>query len=105
MNKIYYSDGVTGIKAAAKYYFNKDMKDLNLAEEAYLAGLPQVLTFTTFTTILRKLIIVKILCFILCINITVLMINNMRMLRRLILKANLVERTKKNVKSLEMKKS
>ncbi len=42
MNKIYYSDGVTGIKAAAKYYFNKDMKDLNLAEEAYLAGLPQV---------------------------------------------------------------
>lgn len=42
LNKIYYSDGVTGIKAAAKYYFNKDLKDLNLAEEAYLAGLPQV---------------------------------------------------------------
>lgn len=42
MNKIYYSDGVTGVKAAAKYYFNKDLKDLNLAEEAYLAGLPQV---------------------------------------------------------------
>ena len=42
LNKIYYSDGVYGIKAAAKYYFNKDLKDLNLAEEAYLAGLPQV---------------------------------------------------------------
>ena len=42
LNKIYYSDGVTGVKAAAKYYFNKDLKDLNLAEEAYLAGLPQV---------------------------------------------------------------
>ncbi|WP_460413869.1 transglycosylase domain-containing protein, partial [Staphylococcus aureus] len=25
-----------------RYYFNKDLKDLNLAEEAYLAGLPQV---------------------------------------------------------------
>ncbi|MGV3224147.1 transglycosylase domain-containing protein [Staphylococcus hyicus] len=42
LNKIYYSDGVYGIKAAAKYYFNKDLKDLNLAESAYLAGLPQV---------------------------------------------------------------
>ncbi|GEQ05147.1 penicillin-binding protein [Staphylococcus gallinarum] len=42
LNKIYYSDGVYGVKAAAKYYFNKDLKDLNLAEEAYLAGLPQV---------------------------------------------------------------
>ncbi len=39
LNK-YYSDGVTGIKATTKYYFNKDLKDLNLAEEAYLAGLP-----------------------------------------------------------------
>ncbi|MCS4485442.1 transglycosylase domain-containing protein [Staphylococcus americanisciuri] len=42
LNKIYYSDGVYGVKAAAKYYFNKDLKDLNLAETAYLAGLPQV---------------------------------------------------------------
>ncbi|OHR96701.1 transglycosylase domain-containing protein [Staphylococcus sp. HMSC36A02] len=42
LNKIYYSDGVYGVKAAARYYFNKDLKDLNLAEEAYLAGLPQV---------------------------------------------------------------
>ncbi|RIL71688.1 penicillin-binding protein [Staphylococcus devriesei] len=42
LNKIYYSDGVYGVKAAAKYYFNKDLKDLNLAEKAYLAGLPQV---------------------------------------------------------------
>ncbi|PTE67831.1 transglycosylase [Staphylococcus devriesei] len=42
LNKIYYSDGVYGVKAAAKYYFDKDLKDLNLAEKAYLAGLPQV---------------------------------------------------------------
>lgn len=42
LNKIYYSDGVYGVKDAAKYYFNKDLKDLNLAESAYLAGLPQV---------------------------------------------------------------
>lgn len=42
LNKIYYSDGVYGIKAAAKYYFDKDLDELNLAESAYLAGLPQV---------------------------------------------------------------
>lgn len=42
LNKIYYSDGVYGVKAAAKYYFNKNLNQLNLAEEAYLAGLPQV---------------------------------------------------------------
>ncbi|MES3716027.1 transglycosylase domain-containing protein [Staphylococcus nepalensis] len=42
LNKIYYSDGVYGVKAAAKYNFDKDLKDLNLAEQAYLAGLPQV---------------------------------------------------------------
>lgn len=42
LNKIYYSDGVYGSQTAAKYYFDKDLKDLNLAETAYLAGLPQV---------------------------------------------------------------
>ncbi|GGB05755.1 penicillin-binding protein [Macrococcus hajekii] len=42
MNKIYYSDGVYGIKTAAHYYFNKDLNNLTLAESAYLAGLPQV---------------------------------------------------------------
>ena len=39
LNKIYYSDGVYGVKAAAKYYFNKDLKDLNLAESAYFSSL------------------------------------------------------------------
>lgn len=42
MNKIYYSDGIYGVKTAANYYFGKDLKDLSLAESAYLAGLPQV---------------------------------------------------------------
>lgn len=42
MNKIYYSDGIYGVKTAAKYYFNKDLDQLSLAESAYLAGLPQV---------------------------------------------------------------
>ena len=59
LNKIYYSDGVYGVKAAAKYYFNKDLKDLNLAEEAYLAGLHRCLTFIIFTTTLNKRKIVK----------------------------------------------
>ena len=30
-----------GIKAAARIYFSKDVKDLNLSEAALLAGLPQ----------------------------------------------------------------
>jgi len=34
-------NNVYGIQAAAKGFFNKDAKDLNLAESAYLAGLPQ----------------------------------------------------------------
>ncbi|GGH97560.1 MULTISPECIES: transglycosylase domain-containing protein [Mammaliicoccus] len=42
LNKIYYSDGIYGSQTASKYYFNKKLKDLNLAETAYLAGLPQV---------------------------------------------------------------
>ncbi|TDM13239.1 transglycosylase domain-containing protein [Macrococcus lamae] len=42
MNKIYYSDGIYGIKTAADYYFNKDLNELTLAESAYLAGLPQI---------------------------------------------------------------
>lgn len=42
LNKIYYSDGIYGSQTAAKYYFNKKLKDLNLTETAYLAGLPQV---------------------------------------------------------------
>lgn len=59
LNKIYYSDGVYGVKAAARYYFDKDLKDLNLAESAYLAGLPQVLILITFMTIQKKLKNVK----------------------------------------------
>ncbi|QIH75960.1 penicillin-binding protein [Macrococcoides canis] len=42
LNKIYYSDGIYGIKTAARYYFNKDLNQLTLAESAYLAGLPQI---------------------------------------------------------------
>lgn len=42
LNKIYYSDGIYGSGTASKYYFDKKLKDLNLAETAYLAGLPQV---------------------------------------------------------------
>lgn len=42
LNKIYYSDGIYGSQTAAKYYFDKKLKGLNLAETAYLAGLPQV---------------------------------------------------------------
>ncbi|MED0659745.1 MULTISPECIES: transglycosylase domain-containing protein [Bacillus] len=41
VNKIYMSDGIFGIKAAAKHYFNKDLNQLNLTEAAMLAGMPQ----------------------------------------------------------------
>lgn len=39
LNKIYYSDGIYGIRTASQYYFDKELADLNLAESAYLAGL------------------------------------------------------------------
>ncbi|MEM4396968.1 MAG: PBP1A family penicillin-binding protein [Candidatus Woesearchaeota archaeon] len=41
LNEIYFGHGAYGIKAAAKLYFNKEVKDLNLAEAAILATLPQ----------------------------------------------------------------
>jgi penicillin-binding protein 1A len=40
-NQIYFGHGAHGIEAASQFYFNKDVKDLTLAECAMLAGLPQ----------------------------------------------------------------
>ncbi|MCX6045728.1 MAG: PBP1A family penicillin-binding protein [Chloroflexi bacterium] len=42
LNKIYYGNLAYGAEAAAKTYFNKDVKDLTLAEASLLAGLPQL---------------------------------------------------------------
>ncbi len=41
LNKIYYGNIAYGAEAAAKTYFNKDVKDLTLSEASLLAGLPQ----------------------------------------------------------------
>jgi penicillin-binding protein 1A len=41
LNQIYLGHGAYGIEAAAKTYFGKMVKDLNLAEIALLAGLPK----------------------------------------------------------------
>ncbi len=41
LNQIYLGHGAYGIEAAARTYFNKPAKDLDLAESALLAGLPQ----------------------------------------------------------------
>src|SRR5581483_896941 len=41
LNQIYYGNQAYGIEAAAEAYFNKNAKDLDLAESALLAGLPQ----------------------------------------------------------------
>ena len=41
LNIIYFGNGQTGIKQAAKYYFDKEPKELTLEESVYLAGLPQ----------------------------------------------------------------
>ena len=39
-NQIYYGNGAHGAKSAAREYFDKDLKDLSLAECALLAGIP-----------------------------------------------------------------
>jgi penicillin-binding protein 1A len=41
LNKIYFGNGAYGIATAAKTYFNKDVKDLEVHEAALLAGLPK----------------------------------------------------------------
>lgn len=41
LNNVYLGEGAYGVGAAAEVYFNKKVKDLNLAECALLAGLPQ----------------------------------------------------------------
>ena len=41
LNQIYLGQGAYGVEAASQTYFGKPAKDLNLAESALLAGLPQ----------------------------------------------------------------
>lgn len=41
LNIVYFGHGAYGVQAAARTYFGKDAKDLNLAESALLAGLVQ----------------------------------------------------------------
>lgn len=42
LNNIPYGGTAVGVEAAASMYFDKKAKDLNLAESAFLAGLPQL---------------------------------------------------------------
>lgn len=44
LNQIYLGHGAYGVQAAAENYFGKSVRDLNLAECAVLAGLPQAPT-------------------------------------------------------------
>ncbi len=44
LNKIFFGESSYGIRAAAKTYFGKELKDLNPGEVALLAGLPQAPT-------------------------------------------------------------
>ena len=39
LNRVYFGSGATGVDAAARRYFNKPARDVNLAEAATLAGL------------------------------------------------------------------
>jgi penicillin-binding protein 1A len=41
INQIYFGSGAHGVQAAAKIYFNKDVKDLNLTECTMLAAIPK----------------------------------------------------------------
>lgn len=41
MNKVYMGSGAYGMKTAANFYYNKDMKDLTMPQVALIAGLPQ----------------------------------------------------------------
>jgi penicillin-binding protein 1C len=41
LNDVPYGGAAIGVQAAAQLYFNKDVKDLDLAQSAFIAGLPQ----------------------------------------------------------------
>ncbi|WP_168122678.1 PBP1A family penicillin-binding protein [Paenibacillus sp. HB172176] len=41
LNRIYFGKGVSGVKAAAEYYFDKDLSELDLWECATLAAIPK----------------------------------------------------------------
>lgn len=41
LNQIYFGHGAYGVQAAARTYFGKDVSELNLAEMAFVAGLPK----------------------------------------------------------------
>ena len=41
LNQIYYGHGRYGCEEAARYFFGKSVRDINVAEAALLAGLPQ----------------------------------------------------------------
>nr|WP_307775262.1 transglycosylase domain-containing protein [uncultured Cetobacterium sp.] len=40
LNEIYFGSGAYGVKTAAENFFRKDVRDINLAESALLAGIP-----------------------------------------------------------------
>lgn len=44
LNQIYFGHGAYGVQAAAKTYFGRDLAELDLAEMAFLAGLPKAPT-------------------------------------------------------------
>ena len=44
LNRVYFGHGAYGVGAAARTYFNKDAKDLTVAQAAFLAGLIQAPT-------------------------------------------------------------
>ena len=41
LNTIYYGHGAYGIEAASRLYFDKNAKELTLAEASMLAGIPK----------------------------------------------------------------
>lgn len=41
LNHIYFGQGAYGVESAARYYFGKEAKDLNIAESATLAAIPK----------------------------------------------------------------
>ncbi|MCE6029978.1 penicillin-binding protein [Lactiplantibacillus pentosus] len=50
INKVYMGNGIYGMSTAARYYYNKSLKDLNLSQLALLAGMPQSPTYYDPTT-------------------------------------------------------
>ena len=52
LNNIYFGNGYYGVESAAKGYFSKDLSELSISEQAFLAAIPNNPSYMTLLHIM-----------------------------------------------------